>query len=281
MANNRDNFTRATVEILSKRVGFLCSNPDCRKHTIGPNEKKDKSTTIGVAAHITAASEGGPRYDTSFTNEKRRHIDNGIWLCSNCATLIDKDPIKYPIEKLRKWKEEAEEECGIKLSGKKSKIVAGAPYLEVDLIRSTSGRSNSRYSNKNPVRDHQGTAVIDISHDPIIHWKLFWDFNFMIYNNSQNPAYNIKIESIGEIHFTQMDNLPQVNNLRPLENLDLKVKYEDYVEGTFKIADGLLKPRIPEKFKNLLLRLTYYDDNREIYTHKIGFSEKGIMNKRL
>lgn len=87
MALNRDDFTVKTVDILGKRVGFLCSNPDCRRHTVGPNSAKEKFTILGVAAHITAASPGGPRYDSAQTADQRKDIDNGIWLCVNCSTL--------------------------------------------------------------------------------------------------------------------------------------------------------------------------------------------------
>tara|TARA_B100000929_G_scaffold5347_1_gene4503 strand:+ start:517 stop:705 length:189 start_codon:yes stop_codon:yes gene_type:complete len=61
----RDDFTKKTKEILAKRVGLLCSNPKCKKPTSGPNSDQNKSTNIGVAAHITAASVGGP--DTTQT----------------------------------------------------------------------------------------------------------------------------------------------------------------------------------------------------------------------
>lgn len=80
----RDNFSRNTTDILAKRVGYLCSNPDCRNATIGANEDSNKSTSIGIAAHITAASEGGPRYKSELEPEQRSDINNGIWLCSGC-----------------------------------------------------------------------------------------------------------------------------------------------------------------------------------------------------
>lgn len=62
MAGTRHNFTAKTVDILGKRVGFLCSNLNCRRNTIGPNTEPDKATIVGVAADITAASRGGSRY---------------------------------------------------------------------------------------------------------------------------------------------------------------------------------------------------------------------------
>jgi len=46
MSKNRDDFTKKTAEILAKRVGYLCSNPNCKKLTVGANEDIDKSTTI-------------------------------------------------------------------------------------------------------------------------------------------------------------------------------------------------------------------------------------------
>jgi hypothetical protein len=74
----RDDFPQKTKETLAKRVAYHCSNPECKMLTIGPNSDKDKASNIGVAAHITAASEGGPRYDTSITSEQRASINNGI-----------------------------------------------------------------------------------------------------------------------------------------------------------------------------------------------------------
>ena len=65
----------------------------------------------GIAAHITAASPGGPRYDPAFSSDERREISNAIWLCSNCAKLIDSDIKHYTVELLRHWKSEAEEKA--------------------------------------------------------------------------------------------------------------------------------------------------------------------------
>jgi hypothetical protein len=61
-----------------------------------------------VAAHITAASPDGPRFDPSLTPEQRSDIGNAIWLCQTCAKLIDSDIGRYTIQVLRSWKERAE-----------------------------------------------------------------------------------------------------------------------------------------------------------------------------
>src|SRR6266404_5834247 len=105
----RDDFPSATIEQLAKRVGYRCSNPSCRRPTSGPRDDPDKSINIGVAAHITAASPGGARYDKSLTPAARQSIENGIWLCQDCGKLVDNDAQRYSVEVLRNWKASAEE----------------------------------------------------------------------------------------------------------------------------------------------------------------------------
>lgn len=111
----RDEFSPKTINTLARRAGFRCSNPECRKATVGSNVIKDKSTLVGVAAHITAASPGGARYDNSMTSVQRTSIDNAIWLCVNCSTLIDKDYRKFNIDLLNKWKTDIEKESSDEL----------------------------------------------------------------------------------------------------------------------------------------------------------------------
>ena len=104
----RDDFTAATKNLLARRVGFKCSNPTCRQPTSGPQVDPSGAVNIGVAAHITGASPGGKRYDPSLTPEQRTAPDNGIWLCSIDAKLVDNDPLQYTVEVLRSWKARAE-----------------------------------------------------------------------------------------------------------------------------------------------------------------------------
>lgn len=67
----RDDFDRKTIETMGKRVGNRCSNPNCRQPASGPKADAAGALNIGVAAHIIAASKGGPRYSDSITAEER------------------------------------------------------------------------------------------------------------------------------------------------------------------------------------------------------------------
>lgn len=108
---SRDNFSKKDIVALRTRVGDRCSNPDCRKTTVGPANTIDKATILGDAAHICAASRGGPRYDPKMTSAERKSITNGIWLCKSCARLIDVDYTSYDTELLHEWKRLAEEKA--------------------------------------------------------------------------------------------------------------------------------------------------------------------------
>ena len=111
MSNNRDNFTNTIKNKLAKRVAFICSNPSCRKITIGP-DSKNGINNIGVAAHICAASPGGPRYNKNMSEDERKSFDNGIWLCQSCAKLIDSDENKYTVQLIKSWKNQIENSVG-------------------------------------------------------------------------------------------------------------------------------------------------------------------------
>lgn len=105
----RDNFTQRTVELLAARAGYACSNPECQRSTHGATLDPDGTANVGVAAHITAASPGGPRYDPALSHAERQHHSNGIWLCQDHGKLVDDDEAQFPVETLREWKRGAEQ----------------------------------------------------------------------------------------------------------------------------------------------------------------------------
>ena len=51
----RDDFSQRTKDLLANRVGWKCSNPNCRKATRGAGIGKENIINIGVASHITIA----------------------------------------------------------------------------------------------------------------------------------------------------------------------------------------------------------------------------------
>ena len=108
----RDDFLKKTVDDVAKRAGYQCSNPGCRRRTVGPSESNsNKHVHIGKAAHITAASPAGPRYNSNLTPDERRAITNAIHLCADCADLIDKNQgIDFSVDLLLWWKETNENE---------------------------------------------------------------------------------------------------------------------------------------------------------------------------
>lgn len=105
MGASRDNFTAQTKQTLLERAGGRCTNPDCRELTLKPASHPEKSIREGVAAHIHAASPGGPRHNPDQSPEERTSIENGIWLCRECAWRVDQEPEEYTPDLLREWKE--------------------------------------------------------------------------------------------------------------------------------------------------------------------------------
>ena len=283
MGKNRDDFSNVIKDVLAKRVGYLCSN--CRKPTVGANEISNKTTSIGIAAHITAAAPGGPRFNPDLQAEERRDIGNGIWLCANCSILIDKDPIKYTVDVLYEWKLKAEGESRQILNDSfiykpKPLTKPSNPILEADLLGGGRSRSPRGYSNKNPVEMHEGQLVMVPGPLPIIHWALGWRYKLTIINNSSYPAYNVKIDSIGEIHFSEMPPIQKVNNIAPLKSIDFDVKFNDWIESNHIKADELIKPRFPVKFEHLILKLTYEDEDRNVHRTLVRFVEGEIVNEK-
>ncbi|MBV7426770.1 MULTISPECIES: hypothetical protein [unclassified Acidovorax] len=112
----RDDFKKSVKDDLAKRVGYMCSNPDCAAMTSGPRRGASGAVVLGMACHIYAASPGGPRYKTAMTIAERTHSDNGIWLCRNCGTRVDSDAEGFPAELLMRWRIAAEAAADHQLS---------------------------------------------------------------------------------------------------------------------------------------------------------------------
>ena len=126
----RDDFAAATKDLLARRVGFRCSNPGCRQPTSGPQADLSGTVNIGVAAHITAASPDGPRYDPAMKPEERAAPDNGIWLCQTDGKLVDNDASRYTVEGLKDWKARAEAAAAHELKQRLRRFPDGSAVFE-------------------------------------------------------------------------------------------------------------------------------------------------------
>jgi hypothetical protein len=125
-----DDFSETVKRVLASRVGNQCSRPGCRALTSGPKEDPAKAVNVGVAAHITAASPGGPRYDPGLLPEERSGPENGIWLCQNDAKLIDNDAARFTVDVLKKWKRDAEAEASSRVG--KTAATSHAPIHQLE-----------------------------------------------------------------------------------------------------------------------------------------------------
>lgn len=170
MVDKRDDFDRRTKDILARRVGHKCSLPDCQAQTSGPGDPGDFSN-VGVAAHIRAASEGGPRFDPNQTPAQRKSFENGIWACTIHGKHIDDASNTYTVELLERYKLEAEEratqDLGRALPAPRfvAEIVAGVAKGIVEQLREIRDSAYLRRSNslenfdaqvRSALSDHSG-----------------------------------------------------------------------------------------------------------------------------
>jgi hypothetical protein len=104
---SRDNFSSEVINAIKLQSAYICSNPECRKLTVAPAlSDKMKVQYFGKIAHINAAAVNGPKYNVRMTVSERKAIGNAIFLCSNCADMIDKNKgDDYPADLLHSWKE--------------------------------------------------------------------------------------------------------------------------------------------------------------------------------
>ncbi len=107
---SRDDFNDDTLRRLAGRSGHMCAFPGCRRLTVGPSDDRQSGLSmVGVGAHITAASAGGPRYDGSISKEERRSESNGVWMCQTHGKLVDDNTSKHTVEELKRWKSQHED----------------------------------------------------------------------------------------------------------------------------------------------------------------------------
>ena len=102
MVDKARQYKPSTIRRLDTLSGNECTAPDCDKQLIA----KDGQSIISKICHIEAASSDGPRYNSSMTDDERRHFNNLILLCDECHTIIDnkENEEKYTVKLLQEWK---------------------------------------------------------------------------------------------------------------------------------------------------------------------------------
>ncbi|KEO60851.1 hypothetical protein [Thioclava indica] len=213
----RDDFSAPVIRTIAQRAGYRCSNQTCLCPTIGP-DGADESASIGVAAHITAAAEGGPRYDSTLTAEERAAAENGIWLCQTCSRLIDVDVTSHSIDQLREWKTLAEMRA----------------YLGIRGFAIVVSRSFQKLEDKMPslVAEMRG----DIASAPFTREFIIGSKNWSYNGDPENPIF--------QYYFVDHDNLKPM--LKVMQNYDAinDTTYNnvDRFEFTEEFAEYLLLP---------------------------------------
>jgi hypothetical protein len=271
---NRDNFSKKVIISLAGRVAYLCSNPFCRRGTIGPNTVRDRTTLIGIAAHITAAAPGGPRYVSTLTDVQRKDIDNGIWLCSNCSILIDRDEKAFPIATLKKWRTEAEEYATKQLGNTSSVLYSARPKIEAILLW-----QRGMSSNEGLVDRPRPDDIIHIE-DARFLFKNARFYKLQLINNSSVTAVNMKIEQIGGVTLTIHDDILPVNNLKSFEeksiNCELVTSY--IMTGEERAAIEATERGYPTELSQIQLCISYKDEHGQEFQTLTSFSGKQPNN---
>ena len=125
----RDNFSKKVRQKLADRAGHKCSI--CEKPTSGPGSDPDLTLSDGIAAHITAASPKGPRFNENLTTDQRRSVENGIWACTRHAREIDSDTSPFSVDVLRGLKRRREELAKKEISHEDKRVDGSASIIDL------------------------------------------------------------------------------------------------------------------------------------------------------
>lgn len=271
---NRDNFSKKIVTSLAGRVAYLCSNPYCRKGTIGPNSIRDKTTIIGEAAHITAAAPGGPRYDHTLTDIQRKDIDNGIWLCSNCSDLIDKNYKAFTVDTLRMWRTEAERYAATQINSILPAFHSSRPKVEAILLW-----QRGMSSNEGLIDQPGPDGIINIEEARFLFTNIR-TYNLHLTNNSSVTAVNISIQQIGGIDLHIQNPMPLVNNLKPFEEkfIECKLITSYIMTGPERAANEAIERGYPTDLSQVQLSINYRDEHGQEFQTLTSFTGKQPNN---
>jgi hypothetical protein len=257
-------FPYGATRHLAQRAGLLCSNPQCRKRTLSPTEHPRKGSVFGIAVPLSTTHNGSP-HATAWHDAVSTGADNGIWLCAGCAALAEQQQL--PAQLLQEWKKTAEEAT---LQQMRSTVRAGGeeqPVIDADLFCLHVTRFNRGFSLRNKTGPfHWQGATYFNTREPIIRWKLYWQFHFVLYNNSHEPAFQLSVTQPGPARFSFLETPGKTAQLEPLQHLALKAEQFVFFEGTSADADKQLQCTTPQGLEGLKLKTQWRDSRKRLYT---------------
>ncbi|WP_444843717.1 hypothetical protein [Duganella caerulea] len=102
----RAEFTPKVWDQIAEMVNYICVMPGCETSGRFPSQDGSRMISVGVRAHASAAQEGGPRFKPEWTDEQRKALDNGVYLCATHARQVDVDEAAFPVELMQQWQRE-------------------------------------------------------------------------------------------------------------------------------------------------------------------------------
>ena len=72
--------------------------------------------------------------------------------------------------------------------------------------------------------------------------------------------------------------MPEINNVKPFDKIEVKVEYFQQVEGEHTIADDILLHKIPENLEGIVLELVYLNEQRTPYITLVKIRENKLIN---
>ena len=156
---SRDEFPSKTKELIGKRAGYICAFPGCQQITIGPSDDRFSGVSnIGVAAHITAAAVGGPRYDSALTPEERSSERNGVWTCQTHGKMIDDNSSIYSVDDITRWKKQHEDWIFSRLANAENYLKDGISRISIKDVGIFGGRIDIKLGRYNVIYGANATG---------------------------------------------------------------------------------------------------------------------------
>lgn len=201
------------IRRLDTLSGNECAAPGCTRQLIA----RDGLSIVSKICHIEAANSNGPRYNSSMTNEQRRHYSNLILLCDECHTIIDnmQNVSEYPVSLLKEWKKNHEEKMQLNILSKKTLLVS-----VIDAIADSSFGDDCN-------TDSDSTSIFNINdklnHNNIIRYRHLIE-DYKIYYTKLTMIYN-ELEYAGSFKKESL--------LRNIRQIYLKIK------GKYAVTEGM------------------------------------------